>query len=105
MLRFFNECFLEKTQNIKNVFFTLMFLGGRTCTGTLGIILEDVNDNGPFIPKRTVTICKTTMSSAEIVAVDPDEPINGPPFDFSLASSDSEVQRMWRLAKINGVHF
>nr|XP_026256532.1 desmocollin-2 [Urocitellus parryii] len=74
---------------------------GRTCTGTLGIILEDVNDNGPYIPKQTVVICKPTMSSAEIVAVDPDEPINGPPFDFSFRSSDSEVRRMWRLMKIN----
>lgn len=85
------------------IFFTcLIFLGGRSCTGTLGIILEDVNDNGPYIPRRTVTICKTTMSSAEIVAVDRDEPVNGPPFDFSLASSDPEVQRIWRLTRING---
>ncbi|XP_005337524.2 desmocollin-2 isoform X1 [Ictidomys tridecemlineatus] len=74
---------------------------GRTCTGILGIILEDVNDNGPYIPKQTVVICKPTMSSAEIVAVDPDEPINGPPFDFSFRSSDSEVRKMWRLMKIN----
>uniref|UniRef100_A0A8D2CV40 Desmocollin 2 n=1 Tax=Sciurus vulgaris TaxID=55149 RepID=A0A8D2CV40_SCIVU len=74
---------------------------GRTCTGILGIILEDINDNGPYIPKQTVVICKPTMSSAEIVAVDPDEPVNGPPFDFSLESSDSEVRRIWRLTKIN----
>ncbi|XP_059974242.1 desmocollin-2 isoform X1 [Mesoplodon densirostris] len=74
----------------------------RSCTGTLGIILEDMNDNGPFIPQRTVIICKTVMSSAEIVAVDPDEPTHGPPFDFSLDGvSDSEVLRMWRLTKIN----
>ncbi|XP_023569844.1 desmocollin-2 isoform X2 [Octodon degus] len=74
---------------------------GKSCTGTLGIIIEDVNDNGPFIPRTVVTICKPTMFSAEIVAVDPDEPINGPPFDFSLESSDSEVQRLWRLTRIN----
>lgn len=61
-----------------------------------------MNDNGPFIPKQTVVICKATMSSAEIVAVDPDEPVNGPPFDFSLESTDSEVRRMWRLTRING---
>lgn len=95
----------REAESIKDGIYNITILAsdqsGRTCTGTLGIILEDVNDNGPFIPRRTVTICKTTMSSAEIVAVDPDEPINGPPFDFSLASSDSEVQRMWRLAKIN----
>ncbi|XP_069324252.1 desmocollin-2 isoform X3 [Eulemur rufifrons] len=74
---------------------------GRSCTGTLGIILEDVNDNGPAITKPTLTICKPVMAAAEIVAIDPDEPRNGPPFDFSLETSDSEVRRMWRLTKIN----
>ncbi|XP_039110370.1 desmocollin-2 isoform X2 [Hyaena hyaena] len=75
---------------------------GRTCTGTLGIILEDVNDNGPVITKKTVVICKTVMSSATIVAEDPDDLINGPPFDFSLESvPDSGIERMWRLTRIN----
>ncbi|XP_036881176.2 desmocollin-2 isoform X1 [Manis javanica] len=75
---------------------------GRSCTGTLGIILEDVNDNGPFIPTTTVIICKAVRSSAEIVAVDPDEPTHGPPFDFSLETvSDSDMQRMWRLTTLN----
>ncbi|XP_014636791.1 PREDICTED: desmocollin-2 isoform X2 [Ceratotherium simum simum] len=97
----------REAENIKNGIYNVTVLAtdevGRTCTGTLGIILEDVNDNGPSIPKETVIICKTVMSSTEIVAVDPDEPINGPPFDFSLDSaSDSDVQRTWRLTKING---
>ncbi|XP_058133556.1 desmocollin-2 isoform X1 [Dasypus novemcinctus] len=96
----------REAEPIKNGIYNITVLAsdkdGRTCTGTLGILLEDVNDNGPFIPRKTMIICKTTMSSAEIVAVDPDEPINGPPFDFSLGSaSDSEVRRMWRLTKIN----
>uniref|UniRef100_A0A5F4VSI1 Desmocollin 2 n=1 Tax=Callithrix jacchus TaxID=9483 RepID=A0A5F4VSI1_CALJA len=95
----------REAETIRNGIYNITILAsdqkGRTCTGTLGIILQDVNDNGPFIPKRQVTICKPTMSSAEIVAVDPDEPINGPPFDFSLESSTSEVQRMWRLEKMN----
>ncbi|XP_025220890.1 desmocollin-2 isoform X1 [Theropithecus gelada] len=95
----------REAETIRNGIYNITVLAsdqaGRTCTGTLGIILQDVNDNGPFIPKKTVIICKPTMSSAEIVAVDPDEPINGPPFDFSLESSTSDVQRMWRLNKIN----
>ncbi|XP_076991840.1 desmocollin-2 isoform X2 [Tamandua tetradactyla] len=75
---------------------------GRTCTGTLGILLEDVNDNGPFIPRGTIVICRSTMSSAEIVAVDPDEPINGPPFEFRLESvPNSDIRRMWRLTRLN----
>uniref|UniRef100_A0A8C2N320 Desmocollin 2 n=1 Tax=Cricetulus griseus TaxID=10029 RepID=A0A8C2N320_CRIGR len=95
----------REAETVRNGIYNITVLAldadGRSCTGTLGIILEDVNDNGPFIPKQTVVICKATMSSAKIVAVDPDEPVNGPPFDFSLESSDSEVRRMWRLTRIN----
>lgn len=95
----------REAETVRNGIYNITVLAldadGRSCTGTLGIVLEDVNDNGPFIPKQNVVICKATMSSAEIVAVDPDEPVNGPPFDFSLESSDSEVRRMWRLTRIN----
>ncbi|XP_043831492.1 LOW QUALITY PROTEIN: desmocollin-2-like [Dromiciops gliroides] len=74
----------------------------RTCTGTLRIVLDDVNDNGPSIVRTEVTICKTQMGSAEIVAVDPDEPINGPPFEFTLPSNSERVgDAMWRLSRIN----
>lgn len=91
---------------IKNGIYNITILasdqGGKTCTGTLGIILEDVNDNAPFIPKQTVVVCKSVMSSADIVAWDLDDIMNGPPFSFSLQSaSDSDIQRMWRLTKIN----
>ncbi|XP_061024982.1 desmocollin-2 [Eubalaena glacialis] len=96
----------REAKTVRNGIYNITILAsdkdGRTCTGTLGIKLEDVNDNSPFIPQQTVIICKTVVSSAEIVAVDPDEPIHGPPFDFSLDGvSDSEVFRMWRLTKIN----
>ncbi|XP_049757176.1 desmocollin-2 isoform X1 [Elephas maximus indicus] len=96
----------REAEDIRNGIYNITVVASdtdrRSCTGTLGIILEDVNDNGPSIPKQTVIICKATMSSAEIVAVDPDEPINGPPFAFRLDSdSDSNVQRVWELKKIN----
>lgn len=96
--------FLVKTQNIKYCIFISDFLAGRTCTGTLGIILEDVNDNGPVILKKTAIICKPTMSSTAIVAFDPDDPVNGPPFRFSLEdNSDADAQRVWALTRINGM--
>uniref|UniRef100_A0A8C5KY19 Desmocollin 2 n=1 Tax=Jaculus jaculus TaxID=51337 RepID=A0A8C5KY19_JACJA len=95
----------REAETLRNGIYNITVLAsdsaGRSCTGTLGIILEDVNDNGPFITRQTVVICKTTMSSAEIVAVDPDEPVNGPPFEFRVESSDPEVRRMWRLSRIN----
>ncbi|XP_007951634.1 desmocollin-2 [Orycteropus afer afer] len=96
----------REAETIRNGIYNVTVLAsdkdGRTCTGTLGIILEDVNDNGPFIPKQTVVICKTTMSSAVIVAVDPDEPKNGPPFEFTVESlPGSDLQRAWELTKLN----
>ncbi|XP_005612872.2 desmocollin-2 isoform X2 [Equus caballus] len=96
----------REAENIRNGIYNITVVAsdedGRSCTGTLGIILEDVNDNGPSIPKQQVIICKPVTSSAEIVAVDPDEPINGPPFHFTLEStSDSDVQRRWILTGIN----
>uniref|UniRef100_A0A8C0W5A5 Cadherin domain-containing protein n=1 Tax=Castor canadensis TaxID=51338 RepID=A0A8C0W5A5_CASCN len=95
----------REAETVRNGIYNITVLAldkdGRSCTGTLGIILEDVNDNAPFIPKQTVVICKTTMSSAEIVAVDLDEPINGPPFEFSLESRNSESRIMWKLTRIN----
>lgn len=96
----------NRNSKSRNYIFISNFPDGRTCNGVLGIILEDVNDNGPVIPQQTVIICKPVMSSAEIVATDPDEPVHGPPFDFSLeGASDSEVLRMWRLTKVNGMYF
>lgn len=96
----------REAENIRNGIYNITILAsdkdGRSCTGTLGIILEDVNDNGPLIPKETVVICKPVMSSAEIVAVDPDDITNGPPFTFRFADiSDSETPRMWSLARFN----
>ncbi|KAM5222309.1 desmocollin-2-like [Ctenodactylus gundi] len=96
----------REAESVRNGIYNITILasdgGGRSCTGTLGIVIEDVNDNGPFIPRRTVTICKTTMYSTDIVAVDPDDPTNGPPFEFRLESSDPEVRRMWLLTTVNG---
>ncbi|XP_060029633.1 desmocollin-2 isoform X1 [Erinaceus europaeus] len=96
----------RESETIRNGIYNITVIAsdhdGRSCTGTLGIILEDVNDNGPIIPKQTVTICKPVMSFAEIVAIDPDHPVNGPPFSFSLESpSNLDESRKWRLTRIN----
>ncbi|XP_074064641.1 desmocollin-2-like isoform X2 [Macrotis lagotis] len=75
---------------------------GRTCTGTLRIVIDDENDNGPTVTRTDVTICKTQMNSAEIVAVDADDLINGPPFEFNLPSSSDRIGgAMWTLSRIN----
>lgn len=104
----FHECIvfiIYWCEKLKNLYLYLIFLDGRSCTGTLGIILEDVNDNGPLIPKETVVICKPVMSSAVIVAVDPDDITNGPPFKFSFQDSSDSETPMWSLARLNGMYF
>lgn len=97
----------RESEPIRNGIYNITVLAsdkeGRSCTGTLGIILEDVNDNSPIIPKTTVTICTHVVSYADIVAIDRDHPTNGPPFTFSLDSaSNSEAPlRNWKLERIN----
>ncbi|OBS77778.1 hypothetical protein A6R68_19832, partial [Neotoma lepida] len=70
---------------------------GKSCTGTLAVNIEDVNDNAPVIIQDYLVICKPKMEYTDISAVDSDEPVHGPPFQFNLASSSPEVNRIWTL--------
>lgn len=65
--------------------------------------IEDVNDNAPEILQDYLVICKPKMGYMDISAVDPDEPVHGPPFRFNLASSSPEVNRIWTLNPVNGI--
>lgn len=80
-----------------------ILLGGRSCTGTLAVIVEDENDNSPEVLQSYLTVCKPKMGYADISAADPDEPIHGPPFSFSLASTSPEITRVWVLTRLNGI--
>ncbi|KAF6087846.1 desmocollin 1 [Phyllostomus discolor] len=68
---------------------------GRSCTGTLVVLLEDHNDHPPQIDKD-VTICQHNQDFALLSPTDPDGPDNGPPFEFRL---DNSVNRLWTLEK------
>uniref|UniRef100_H2R3F8 Desmocollin 3 n=1 Tax=Pan troglodytes TaxID=9598 RepID=H2R3F8_PANTR len=74
---------------------------GRSCTGTLAVNIEDVNDNPPAILQEYVVICKPKMGYTDILAVDPDEPVHGAPFYFSLPNTSPEISRLWSLTKVN----
>uniref|UniRef100_A0A8C8ZVA2 Desmocollin 3 n=1 Tax=Prolemur simus TaxID=1328070 RepID=A0A8C8ZVA2_PROSS len=74
---------------------------GRSCTGTLAVNIEDVNDNAPEILQDYLTICKPKMGYTDISAVDPDEPVHGAPFYFSLSNPSPEINRLWTLTKVN----
>lgn len=73
----------------------------RSCTGTLAVDIEDVNDNPPEILQEYVVICKPKMGYTDILAVDPDEPVHGAPFYFSLPNTSPEISRLWSLTKVN----
>nr|XP_012302623.1 desmocollin-3-like [Aotus nancymaae] len=73
----------------------------RSCTGTLAVDIEDVNDNPPAILQDYVVICKPKMEYTDILAIDPDEPVHGAPFYFSLPNTSPEVNRLWTLTKVN----
>ncbi|XP_007487270.2 desmocollin-2 isoform X2 [Monodelphis domestica] len=94
----------REAEVVKNGVYSITVLAidkdGKTCTGTLGIILEDVNDNAPIIHQDRIILCKPKMEYTTIVAVDPDEPTNGPPFVFRLGPS-SDIQKMWTVTKFN----
>nr|CAA72045.1 MDSC3a [Mus musculus] len=74
---------------------------GKSCTGTLAVNIEDVNDNAPEIIQDYIVICKPKMGYTDISAVDPDEPIHGPPFQFNLANTSPEVNRIWTINQVN----
>uniref|UniRef100_A0A8D1N2G8 Cadherin domain-containing protein n=1 Tax=Sus scrofa TaxID=9823 RepID=A0A8D1N2G8_PIG len=74
---------------------------GRSCTGTLAVDIEDVNDNPPEILQHYLVICKPKMEYTDISATDPDESINGAPFYFSLANTSPEINRLWTLTRVN----
>ncbi|XP_008259396.2 desmocollin-1 isoform X1 [Oryctolagus cuniculus] len=71
---------------------------GRSCTGTLVVLLEDFNDHPPQIDKD-VTICRHEKDFAVLEPVDPDAPENGPPFQFFL---DNSANKLWTLESKDG---
>lgn len=94
-------------RNYKSLWTTLnffpFFLDSRSCTGTIEVKIVDENDNPPEILQNYLVICKPKMEHVDISAVDPDEPMHGAPFHFSLAKASPEINRLWTLAKVNGI--
>lgn len=82
---------------------TPSFAVGRSCTGTLIVSIEDVNDNAPTIPQDYIIICKSKMEYADILAADPDDAVNGAPFYFSLENASPDISRIWSLNRVNGI--
>ncbi|XP_062932949.1 desmocollin-1 isoform X1 [Cynocephalus volans] len=79
--------------NQYNISVVAMDTVGRSCTGTLVVLLEDDNDHTPQIDKE-VTICQHNTDFAVLKPVDLDGPDNGPPFQFFL---DNSAKKFWTL--------
>ncbi|XP_027260195.1 desmocollin-1 isoform X3 [Cricetulus griseus] len=84
--------------NQYNISVVAMDAIGRSCTGTLVVLLEDFNDHAPQID-RDLTICQQDKDYAILEPVDLDGPDNGPPFQFLL---DNSASKLWTLEPQDG---
>ncbi|KAM9676991.1 desmocollin-1 [Dama dama] len=72
---------------------------GRSCTGTLVVLLEDKNDHPPQIKEKELTICRHDKDFAVLEPIDQDGPDNGPPFQFIL---DNSASKLWTVETRDG---
>ncbi len=75
--------------------------GSKTGTGTVIIVVEDVNDNMPTVPSSELVLCEKEgqLGSVLVVAEDKDQSPLSSPFSFSLpADNDGK----WAVERFNG---
>lgn len=97
--------FVLKTDSSENhlsrlTFMTSLYLlGDKSGVGTVTLLIEDLNDNIPVIPKRHLVLCEEEgqMGSVTIEAVDPDLSPYSSPFNFHLPDGHDGK---WRLKNI-----
>ncbi|XP_057189774.1 cadherin-2 isoform X1 [Triplophysa rosa] len=94
---------------VENNIYTATFLATDTGfppasgTGTLQILLLDVNDNAPqFFPSEAKICDKPDNSGINITALDADIPPNTGPFIFELPSEPAEVRENWTVTQLRG---
>ncbi|XP_018613344.1 cadherin-2-like [Scleropages formosus] len=72
-------------------------------TGTLQILLMDINDNAPHVFPHEAEVCERPEPNAiNITAVDRDIHPNAGPFAFELGSRPLDVRRNWTLTRLTG---
>lgn len=72
-------------------------------TGTLQILLLDVNDNAPEVfPPETVMCEKPENNGINITAVDADLEPNTAPFSFELPLQPIDVRKNWTITRLSG---
>ncbi|XP_056377749.1 desmocollin-3-like [Hyla sarda] len=84
-----------------NVTFLATDQSGKSGTCTIMMIIEDVNDNFPVIP-RSLTVCQTGRTYAVIEASDDDSMPHSSPYVFALDSSrDATISNTWRIIPVD----
>ncbi|XP_036452296.1 LOW QUALITY PROTEIN: cadherin-2-like [Colossoma macropomum] len=74
-------------------------------TGTLQILLRDINDNAPQVFPQEAEVCeKPDPNAINITALDGDLNPNAGPFAFELPQRPPDVRRNWTLTRLNGNH-
>ncbi|XP_034743934.1 desmocollin 2 like isoform X2 [Etheostoma cragini] len=85
---------------IYNITMKAVDASSKTGTGTVIIVVEDVNDNVPVIPTPEMVLCEKEgeLGSVLVVAEDKDQRPFSYPFSFSLPPNHDGK---WSLTKIN----
>lgn len=75
--------------------------GSKTGTGTVIIMVEDVNDNVPTVPTGELVVCEKEgeLGSVLVVAEDSDQSPFSAPFSFSLPHDNDGK---WSVTRFNG---
>ncbi|KAJ8267897.1 hypothetical protein COCON_G00130690 [Conger conger] len=94
---------------VKNNYYIATFLATDTGvppasgTGTLQIILLDINDNAPHIFPSLVEVCeKPEPNAINLTAIDHDLNPNAGPFAFELAFYPSDIRKNWTVTRLSG---
>ncbi|XP_017342268.1 cadherin-like protein 26 isoform X2 [Ictalurus punctatus] len=73
-----------------------------TGTGTLVVLLGDMNDNTPHLSLNSSVMCGNKADRVRVKAEDADAfPYSGP-FTFTLGKEDQELKRLWKLDPSSG---
>ncbi|XP_041102025.1 cadherin-2-like [Polyodon spathula] len=94
---------------VKNNFYNATFLASdsgvppASGTGTLQILLMDINDNAPHVFPEEAEICeKPEPNAINITAIDGDIDPNSGPFAFELPYKPFDVKKNWTITRLSG---
>lgn len=71
-------------------------------TGTLVLLLSDVNDNAPIVWPDVAMVCDVRGSAVNVTARDADEDFNGSPFSFQLPPGNPDPNNNWTIHRVDG---